>query len=236
MTALSFPRRALGAIGLAAAFALAACGGPAGPSDGFKPVPVTPVLGDIPMGSATAPVTILEYASYTCPHCRDFWKQEFPRLKTEYIDTGKVKFIYRDYPLDENLAVAMAAIARCKEASYFTVIDDLFTNQYDILTAAQKGEAAPVILGVAERNGITADEVRTCIDHTPALKKAILDSRDEGAQRGVNSTPAIFVNDQRVDLAGYDALKAAIEKALNPNAAPAAPAPGTPPATPPSSP
>lgn len=233
MTALALARnvlahRTLAAIASVAMLALAACGGQTEASDGFKPVPVTPVLGDVPMGSATAPVTILEYASYTCPHCRDFWKQEFPQLKTEYIDTGKVKFIYRDYPLDENLAVTLAAIARCKgEGAYFKVIDDLFTNQYDILMAAQKGEAGPILIRIAQDNNVSQDEVRTCIDHHPELKKAIIDSRSEGAERGVNSTPAIFVNDQRIELAGYDALKTAIEKALNPNAA-AAPAEGAP--------
>jgi protein-disulfide isomerase len=223
------PRRAF--IALFAAATLAACG-QQGASDGFKPVPVNPVLGDVPQGSATAPVTVLEYASYTCSHCRDFWKQEFPRLKAEYIDTGKVKFIYRDFPLDENLAVTLAAIARCKgQDAYFKVIDDLFTDQYEILNAAQQGQAAPLILGIAERNGMSQDEVRTCIDHHPELKKAIIDSRNEGSARGVNSTPAVFVNDVRVEASGYDALKAAIEKALNPNATTEAPAEGaTPPA------
>ncbi len=221
------PRRVF--LATIAAIALAACGPQQGASGNFKPVPVTPVLGDVPQGSPNAPVTVLEYASYTCSHCRDFWKQEFPRLKAEYIDTGKVKFIYRDFPLDENLAVTLAAIARCKgEASYFTVIDDIFTNQYDILMAAQKGEAAPLILGIAARHGISADEVRTCIDHHPQLKKAILDSRNEGSGRGVNSTPAIFVNDVRVEAGGYEALKAAIDKALNPDAATEAPAEGAP--------
>ncbi|MDP3738429.1 MAG: thioredoxin domain-containing protein, partial [Hyphomonadaceae bacterium] len=64
----------------AAALLFAACGDQTQTAaDGFKPVPVTPVLGDVPMGQASAPVTIEEYASYTCSHCRDFWKQEFPR-------------------------------------------------------------------------------------------------------------------------------------------------------------
>jgi protein-disulfide isomerase len=135
-----------------------------------------------------------------------------------------VKFIYRDYPLDENLAVTLAAIARCKgEGAYFKVIDDIFSQQYEILTAAQQGQAAPLILGIAQNNGMSPDEVRTCIDHHPELKKAIIDSRNEGSGRGVNSTPAIFVNDVRVEGAGYDALKAAIDKALNPSATPETP-------------
>ena len=86
---------------LAAAAMLAACGGePAKPVSNFTPVPVTPVIGDVPIGSADAPLEIVEYAALTCHVCRDFAKQIFPRLKATYIDTGKVRYIYRDYPLE----------------------------------------------------------------------------------------------------------------------------------------
>ena len=196
------------------------------------------MLGDVPLGQANAPVTVEEYASYTCSHCRDFWKQDFPRLKAEYIDTGKVKFVYRDYPLDNTLAVMLASVARCKGPdSYVTVVDDIFTNQYDILVAAQKGEAGPIILGLAQRNGMTQDEIRTCIDHQPALKASILKSRDEGTARGVKATPTVFVNGEQVMESGYEPLKAAIEAKLNPGAAPSpatttpAPAEGAPAST-----
>ncbi|MDP3740379.1 MAG: DsbA family protein, partial [Hyphomonadaceae bacterium] len=211
----------------AAALLLAACGDQTQTAaDGFKPVPVTPVLGDVPMGQASAPVTIEEYASYTCSHCRDFWKQEFPRLKTEYIDTGKVKFIYRDYPLDNSLAVMLASVARCKGPdSYFAVVDDIFSKQYEILTAAPKGEVGPIILDIAQRHGMTQDEVRTCIDHQPALKNVILKSREDGTARGVKATPTVFVNGEQLMESGYEPLKAAIEAKLNPGAAPATPAP-----------
>jgi protein-disulfide isomerase len=227
MTAFALNRTNLGRAFLAlfAAVTLAACGGQQTASDGFKPVPVAPVLGDVPMGSAAAPVTILEYASFTCSHCRDFWKQDFPRLKANYIDTGKVKFIYRDYPLDDSLAVTLAAIGRCKgQDAYFKVIDDIFTNQYDILVAAQKGEAGPLILALAQRNGMSAEEVRTCIDHHPELKETILKSREEGGGRGVKSTPAVFLDDERVENHTYDNLSKLIDQKLG--ATPATPPAG----------
>jgi protein-disulfide isomerase len=233
--ALASPFRKAAAL-VGALALLAACGGQSTAApDGFTPVPVTPVIGDVPIGAADAPVTILEYASYTCSHCRDFWKQDFPRLKTNYIDTGKVKFIYRDYPLDDSLALTLAALGRCKgKDAYFAVVDDIFSNQYEILVAAQNGQAGPVLLGIAERHGMSPAEVRTCMDHQPELRASILASREEGTSRGVNSTPAVFINDERVENHTYDNLVKLIEAELNPGAAPATtPADDAAPATPP---
>jgi len=224
MTAFALRLRPLAALAGALAL-LAACNNEQTAADGFKPVPVSPVLTEVPIGSATAPVTVVEYASFTCSHCRDFWKQDFPRIKSQYIDTGKVKFVYRDFPLDESLAVMLAAVSRCKGAdAYHAIVDDIFTRQYDILDAAGKGAAGPIILEIAGKHGLSVDETRTCIDHTPALRTAILKSRDEGSSRGITSTPTVFVNDERVTDHTFANLSAAIEKKLNPGAAPATPA------------
>jgi protein-disulfide isomerase len=211
---------------LAAAFALlAGCDQQPQAADGFKPVAVNPVLTDVPVGNPNASVTVLEYASLACSHCRDFWKQDFPRLKANYIDTGKIKYVYRDYPIDADLSVLLASVSRCGGTDkYYAVLDDLFAAQYDILTAAQRGEAGPIIAGVAEKHGITRDQARTCIDHTPALKTAILKSADEGTSRGVRSTPTVFVNDELVPDHGYENLAKVIEQKLNPGAATEAPA------------
>lgn len=204
---------------------LAACGEPQQTaSDGFKPVPVTPIIGDLPLGDPNAKVTVIEYASLACSHCRDFWKQDFPRLKANYIDTGKIKYIYRDYPIDADLSILLASVARCGGPDkYYAMIDDLFASQYDILTAAQKGGAGPIIAGVAEKHGITRDQARTCIDHTPALKDAILKSAEEGGGRGVSSTPTVFINDERVADHGFESLSKALDQKLNPGAATEAP-------------
>lgn len=215
---------------------LAACGQQqTTAADGFKPVPVTPVLGDVPLGSDTAPVTVIEYASFACGHCRDFWKQEFPRLKADYIDTGKVKYIFRDFPIDPDLSVLLASVSRCKGAEkYYELVDDIFSEQHNILEAAPKGAAGPIVAQIAERNGMTREEARTCIDHAPAIKEAIQKSAEEGSARGVRATPTVFVNDEQVMESGYEPLKAVIEKKLNPGAdaaTPAAPATAAPPAS-----
>lgn len=248
---------ALLAVGL-----LAACdGGGAKPTD-FTPVPVTPVIGDTPQGDANAKVTVVEYAALTCHVCRDFAKQIYPRLKREYIDTGKVQYIYRDFPLEadannkavDGFGVVLAAVSRCKgPEKHHDLVDALFTAQADLLDAARDGQALPVLTNVAQQNGMTIDEMRTCIDAQPELVASIKKSRDDAAAKGVKGTPTFFINDERIENRGWDYLKLVIEAKLaglptpEPGAtaiestpattaapadgAPAAPA--TPPATPP---
>jgi protein-disulfide isomerase len=225
MMAFASTLRPIAAIAGALAL-LAACGeSQQTAADGFKPVPVTPLLTDLPLGDPNATVTVIEYASLACSHCRDFWKQDFPRLKANYIDTGKIKYIYRDYPIDADLSILLASVARCGGPDkYYAMLDDLFAAQYDILTAAQTGAAGPIIAGVGEKHGVTRDQARTCIDHTPALKEAILKSAEEGGTRGVRSTPTVFVNDERATDHTYDPLSKLIDQKLNPGITPETPA------------
>ena len=232
MTAFAFHRRPFAAAA-GALVLLAACGEQQTAADGFKPVPVSPLIGDLPLGDPNATVTVTEYASLACSHCRDFWKQDFPRLKANYIDTGKIKYVYRDYPIDNDLSILLASVARCGGPDkYYAMLDDLFAAQYDILTAAQTGAAGPIIAGVAEKHGVSRDQARTCIDHTPALNEAILKSADEGAGRGVRSTPTVFVNDERATDHSYDGLSKLIDQKLNPDTAEeSAPAEGAPAST-----
>ena len=164
MTALaSRPLRLAGA--LLAAGLLAACNGEAANSKSdFKPVPVTPVIGDVPQGAENAPVTLIEYAALTCHVCRDFAKQVYPRLKAEYIDTGKVRYIYRDYPLEgdpatgkavDGFGVLLASVARCKgAATYHEMIDGIFGVQADLLDTLTTRVVVPLVL--EEEMGLAA--------------------------------------------------------------------------------
>ena len=150
------------AIAAAALFA-AACSGETGGAGGAS-ASVTPHLKDVVLGDANAPVTVVEYAALTCHVCRDFAKQVFPRLKSTYIDTGKVKYIYRDFPLEydpatgkasDGFGVLLLSVARCKGADKFhEAVDAMFTAQADLLDAARTGEAGPVIARVADSLGL----------------------------------------------------------------------------------
>ena len=226
----------------------AACSEQKPQAGAFTPVAVSPVLGDVPIGSENAPVTMIEYAALTCSHCRDFWKWELPKLKSQYIDTGKVKLIYRDFPIDgEGLGVLLASVARCAgKDKYVDMVDEMFTRQYDVLMSASQGGALPVLNEIGAKFGLSQDQIMTCIDHQPELKASILKSQADGSAKGVSSTPTVFINDEAVTNPTWENIVAKIEEKLgNAPAAPAGtPAPAapatapagtaTPPATPPS--
>lgn len=248
--------------GALAALALAACNGQstlegaAGGTGNFKPVAVSPIIGDVVLGSDTATVTVTEYAALTCPHCRDFWKWEFPKLKADYIDTGKIKYIYRDFPLEadpetgkasDGLGLLLASVSRCAgKDKYYAMVDEFFTRQYDVMVAAQSGSALPVLNEIGAKNGLTPDQVLTCIDHQPELKASIKKSRDDASTKGVRSTPSVFINDEMLPNPTIESIIAAIDAKLAGKPIPAATGPAAPttpatttpaqPATPPASP
>ena len=152
----------------------------------LKPDP----LGDVSQGDANAPVTIVEYASMTCPHCAHFHETTYPELKKKYIDTGKVRFIFREFPLDP-LAAAGSMLARCAgEDKYFPLIDALFAQQKDWVV--QK-PLAPM-LAIAKQAGFTQQTFDACLENKEMLA-GIEESRNRAAEKfKVNSTPTFFFN------------------------------------------
>jgi protein-disulfide isomerase len=87
------------------------------------------MLADKVLGDRAAPITIIEYSSLTCPHCADFHALTLPQIKAAYIDPGKARLIYRDFPLDNNAALSAAMVARCSVDNYFVVLDLLYKTQ-----------------------------------------------------------------------------------------------------------
>lgn len=227
-----------------AALALAACNQQQGAAGGGASAAVDPYLGPVILGSESAPVHVTEFHSLSCSHCRDFWKQDFQRIKAEFIDTGKVKWEFRDYPTDPDIAVAGIAIARCKgKDNYYPVIDEFFSKQYDIFEAARTGGAGAIIVGIAEKFGVSQAEARACTDskairdHITAEMKVADTFAEEAKLPRTPGTPALYVGKEYVTDHRYPALSATLNAALGAPAAPAAagaaPAPAAP-ATPPS--
>jgi len=149
-----------------------------------------PALGDKVLGRTDAPVTIVEYASATCPHCAAFHKDVFPQLKSEFIDTGKVKFIFREFPFDD-LALAAFMLARCAPPEkYFPMIDVLFEQQKVWASKDARTELAKI----AQLAGIGQDGFDKCLKNED-LAKGIMAIRDKAANTyGVEATPTFFVN------------------------------------------
>lgn len=150
-----------------------------------------PRLQDMVIGKADAKVTIIEYASLTCPHCATFHAEVLPALKTEYLDTGKARLIYRDFPLD-NLAFAGAILARCGgPGKYFTFLNVLFAQQRQWATASDPKAA---LTQIGRLGGVSAEQFDKCLADK-ALGDYILNSRLEGNQKfNVNSTPTLIIN------------------------------------------
>ncbi len=158
-------------------------------SDLMKP----DALPDMVMGDAKAPVTVIEYASMTCPHCAHFQETTFPELKKRYIDTGKVRYIFREFPLD-SLAAAAFMLARCSaqddSSKYFALIDSLFRQQR---TWAVEKPLEP-LFAIAKQAGFTKQTFDACL-----ANQKVLDGIEAVRARAVNqfkveSTPTFFIN------------------------------------------
>ena len=154
-------------------------------------------LPDIVLGKQDAPVTIIEYASMTCPHCAHFSKTTFPDLKTKYVDTGKVRFVFREFPLDE-LAAAAAMLARCIDKTNgekaMAVIEVLFNSQDKWAVR----NPLPQLQQITKQAGMSQQAFDECLkDQT--LYNNILAMRERGSKEyKVESTPTLFVNGKMI--------------------------------------
>jgi protein-disulfide isomerase len=143
------------------------------------------------LGNPDAPITIIEYASLTCPHCAHFANDVLPELKKKWIDTGKVKLVLRDFPLDEP-ALRAAMIARCAPPDrYYAYIDTLFAAQEKWVSARDYRDA---LARLVKLGGMSKDEFDNCLKNT-ALENKILEERLVASKElDVNSTPTFFIN------------------------------------------
>jgi protein-disulfide isomerase len=169
--------------------------GKAGPN-AANPDKASP-LGDMALGPASAAVTIIEYASMTCPHCAAFTKNVFPKLKSEYIDTGKVHYVFREFPLDE-VAFAASVLARCvakgDPQKFFNIIDVMFATQNEWATNAP----LEPLKRIAKQSGLSEADFNTCMNDR-TISQGVIATRDYAAnQLKVDSTPTFFVNGKRV--------------------------------------
>jgi protein-disulfide isomerase len=158
-------------------------------SDLMQPGP----LGEESLGPESAPVTIVEYASMTCPHCAHFSDETFPKLKERYIDTGKVRFIFREFPFDP-LAAGAFMLARCAgPGKYFPMIETLFQKQS---TWAVQKPIDP-LKAIAKQAGFTDKTFEACLSNQKVLD-GIEWVRNRAADKfKVDSTPTFFINGER---------------------------------------
>ena len=152
---------------------------------------------DMVIGAPDAKITIIEYASLTCPHCAAFHAEAMPRLKAEFVDTGIVKFVYRDFPLDR-VALTAAQIARCLPPErYFGFIDALFKQQ-EVWAAGRDGEAMVArVKQLARLAGLSTEKADACVAD-PALQNKVATMRFNGEKEfDVRGTPTLIVNGKK---------------------------------------
>jgi protein-disulfide isomerase len=152
-----------------------------------------PAFGEMTMGPDTAKVTVIEYASATCPHCAAFYNETFGTLKKEYIDTGKIKFVFREFP-HQDAALAAFMLARCApKEKYFPLIDVFFATQaqwtQDPLAGLNK---------IAQQAGFTKESFDACMKNE-TVAKDILAVRSKAEGFGVTGIPTFFVNGERFE-------------------------------------
>ena len=215
MTVLSIIHRALLASVLG--FAVTACsqaGGetnPSGPAETAEPLsnPADEaktydltarfIENGVAYGAEDAPVTLVEYASLTCGACKQFHEAVMPTIKENYIKTGKVQFILREYPTQPaQIALAGFVTARCSgEANHMAVIDDFFFNQDGIFKAASEGKAEPALKELAARHGVDGKAFDTCLADLD-IRRDIAAAIEAGEVDGVNQTPTLFLNGEKL--------------------------------------
>ncbi|MDP1869248.1 DsbA family protein [Bradyrhizobium sp.] len=152
---------------------------------------------DMALGPATSPVTITEYASMTCGHCANFHETVFPKIKSEYIDSGKIRWIFREFPLDIK-AAAGSMLARCiakdDAGKYFAVIDMLFKQQTDWVSK----NTTETLMRIGKQAGLSQQAVEDCLKDQALLDKIAADQKFASEVLKVSSTPSFFINGEMV--------------------------------------
>lgn len=170
--------------------------------------------GDLVLGADQAPVTLIEYASLTCSHCAEFHKDVLPMLKSDYINTGKLRYVFRDFPLD-GAAFNASLLSRCAgKNGREAFVSTFMSEQRNWMQGETLADIKEHLLPYGRFAGLTDEQINACLD-SPSLKDAVTASRKTGEDLGVNGTPAVFVNGKQVsDAVSADNVRKAVDNAL----------------------
>ncbi len=193
--------------------------GIAGCNSGGASAAVSP--DDIVLGQADAPVTLIEYASATCPHCAAFHEEAWEQLKTNYIDTGKVRFVFREFPTPPPaVAVAGFQLARCGGATpeqYFARLGEVFRQQRAMFASGTMEGVRAKFFEIGGAAGLSEEQVTQCISD-PAGAERIRRIIEGAQQFNVTGTPTFVINGQKYEQAPtYEALSQALDAAAAAN-------------------
>lgn len=183
--------------------------------------PVQPALAqdielapDMVLGQADAPVEIVEYASFTCPHCADFHKRVYDKLKAEYIDTGKVKLVSREVYFDK-YGLWAGLVARCGgEMRYFGITDMIYTEQDEWIGGGSESDILDNLKTIGKKAGLSEDQLEICVNDQAMAQSMVAAYQKNAGEDGVRGTPTFFINGEKYPNMSYDDLKAVIDGLL----------------------
>jgi len=191
---MSLTRRIFSALALSSGLVLAACGGSGNPAG-------TTTSEDRMIGSADAPVTMIEYASVACGHCATFHEEVWPMLEADYIETGQVNFTLREMITGSpQFAMAGFALAHCvADDRYYDMVDLLFQQQEAIFrSASQPGGARAQYLAIARSMGLSEAEFNACLSNED-ISASIVASHERAGDAGITGTPRFLFNGELLD-------------------------------------
>jgi protein-disulfide isomerase len=192
---------------LAGALALAAL-------PGIGLAQAAPEIVEMTMGEADAPVTLVEYAMFNCPHCAAFNRDVFPQIKANYIDTGKVRLVYREVYFNKPSLWA-GMVARCApQERYFGIVDLLYERQNDWATETDANAMLGKLFSIGRQAGMTDDQMNACLQDRAFAEGLVAEYQRNAETDGIDATPTFFINGQKEENMTYDEFAAKLDAAL----------------------
>ncbi len=174
----------------------------------------TSTIKEMVQGAADAPVEIIEYASYTCPHCANFHTGPYKQLKKEFIDTGKVKFIYREVYFDR-YGLWASLVSRCGgPEKFFGITDLIYEGQSEWSRAGGPAEIVDELRKIGRLAGIGNDELEACLQDGTRAQTLVAWYQENAERDGITATPTFVVNGKKVSNQSYEEFKQLIEDEL----------------------
>lgn len=169
---------------------------------------------DMVLGQAEAPVEVIEYASFTCPHCANFHETVLGKLKADYIETGKIRFVYREVYFDK-FGLWAAMVARCGgPEKYFPISDMIFETQKDWLAPGEAAGIADNLRKIGLKAGLGADQVDACMKDNDMAKAMVATYQANATKDEINSTPSFVIDGEKYSNMSYEDFAKILDEKL----------------------
>ena len=171
-------------------------------------------IADMSMGNPDAKVTVTEYASFTCPHCQNFHQTVFDKLKKNYIDTGKINFVYREVYFDR-FGLWAAMVARCGgEMRYFGIADMIYDTQEEWVAGGDPGLIAQNLRKIGKKAGLSDAELDACMNDGEQAKAMVAAYQKNAEADDISSTPSFLINGEKYSNMSYEKFAATLDEKL----------------------